>query len=77
MRFHTMGGRCCCGSARRARGSGAGFFWMEPGWPCGPEDDRRIRILEEDKHDLEQAAADVADLIRRVREDTRTEPSST
>jgi hypothetical protein len=34
-------------------------------------------MLEEYQHDLEQAAADVANLIRRVREDTRTEPSST
>jgi hypothetical protein len=34
-------------------------------------------MLEEYQHNLEQAAADVADLIRQVREDTRTEPTST
>lgn len=34
-------------------------------------------MLEEYQHDIEHAAADVADLIRRVRDDTRTEPSST
>jgi hypothetical protein len=33
-------------------------------------------MLEEYQRHLEQAAADVADLIRRVREDTSTEPTS-
>jgi hypothetical protein len=68
MRMHTMGGGCSFGSAWAW--PGAGFFWMGPGWPCGPERDRWIRTLEEYQHDLEQAAADVADLIRRVREET-------
>jgi hypothetical protein len=49
---------------------------MGPGWPCGPERDRWIRVLEEYQRDLEQAAADVADLIRRAREETSTEPTS-
>jgi hypothetical protein len=53
---------------------GAGFFWTGPGWPCGPERDRWIHVLEEYQHDLEQAAADVADVIRRVREDTGSGP---
>jgi hypothetical protein len=75
MSFHTMGGRCGFGSAWAW--PEAGFSWMEPGLPCGPEGDRWIRMLEEYQHDLEHAAADVADLIRRVRDDTRTEPSST
>jgi hypothetical protein len=74
MRFHTMGSGCGFGSAWAW--PGAGFFWMGPGWPCGPERDRWIRMLEEYQRDLEQAAADVADLIRRVREDTSTEPTS-
>jgi hypothetical protein len=74
MRFHTMGSGCGFGSAWAW--PGAGFFWTGPGWPCGPERDRWIRMLEEYQRDLEQAAADVADLIRRVREDTSTEPTS-
>jgi hypothetical protein len=74
MRFHTMGSGCGFGSAWAW--PGAGFFWTGPGWPCDPEPDRWIRLLEEYQHDLEQAAANVADLIRRVREDTSTEPTS-
>jgi hypothetical protein len=74
MRFHTMGSGCGFGSAW-AR-PGAGFFWMGPGWPCGPERDRWIGLLEEYQRDLEQAAAEVADLIRQVREETSTEPTS-
>ena len=47
-----------------------------PGWPCGPERDRWIRMLEDYQNDLEQAAADVADLIRRIREDAGSETTN-
>lgn len=74
MRFHTMGSGCGFGSAWAW--PSAGFFWAGPGWPCGPDRDRWIRMLEEYQHDLEQAAADVADLIRRVREDTGSDTTN-
>jgi|RhiMetdeSRZDD1v2_1073273.scaffolds.fasta_scaffold869792_2 hypothetical protein len=74
MRFHTMGGGCGLGSAWAW--PGAGFFWMGPGWPCGPNRDRWIRMLEDYQNDLEQAAADVADLIRRIREDAGSETTN-
>jgi hypothetical protein len=76
MRFHTMGSGCGFGFGSGWGWPSAAFFWMGPGWPCGPDRDRWIRMLEEYQRDLEQAAADVADLIRRIREDTSSEPTS-
>jgi len=67
MRCGTTGARCGWGVGRGW--PGAGFFWFGSGWPPAPERERWIRVLEEYQRDLEQAAADVADVIRRVRED--------
>jgi hypothetical protein len=67
MRFGTMGGPCGWASARCW--PGFGFLWWGPGGPGRSEQERRVRILEDYQRDLEQAAADVADLIRRLRED--------
>jgi hypothetical protein len=47
----------------------AGFFWRGPGGPERSEQERWVRILEDYQRDLKQAAADVAALIRRLRED--------
>jgi hypothetical protein len=76
MRFHTMGSGCGFGFGSGWAWPSAGFFWMGPGCPCGPDRDRWISMLEEYQRDLEQAAADVGDLIRRIREDTSSEPTS-
>lgn len=67
MRFGTMGDPCGWASARCW--PGFGFFWWGPGGPGRSEQERWVRILEDYQRDLEQAAADMADLIRRLRED--------
>jgi hypothetical protein len=67
MRLGTMGGRCGWASARCS--PGFGFSWWSLGGPGPSEQERWVRILEDYQRDLEQAAADVADLIRRLRED--------
>lgn len=69
MRFGTMGGTCGGWGSTRMWPPLGGLFWWGPGWPRGAERERWIRLLEEHQRDLEQAAADVADLIRRLRED--------
>ncbi len=67
MRFGTMGGPCDWASARCW--PGFGFFWWGPGGPGRTERERWVRVLEDYQRDLEQAAVDMADLIRRLRED--------
>ena len=67
MRFGTMGGPCGWASARSW--PGFGFFWWGLGGPAGSEQELWVRFLEDYQRDLEQAAADVADLIHRLRED--------
>jgi hypothetical protein len=72
MRFGTMGGACGWAGARCW--PTLGLFWWGPDWPRGSERERWIRILEERQRDYEQAAADLADLIRRLRDDAEQEP---
>jgi hypothetical protein len=71
MRFGTMGGACGWGGTRRW--PPLGLFWWGPDWPSGSERERWIRILEERQRDFEQAAADLADLVRRLRDDADQE----
>jgi hypothetical protein len=74
MRFHTMGSGCGFGGA--GRGPEPDPSGWDPDGLAAPVRDRWIRMLGEYRRDLEQAAADVADLIRRVREGTGSEPTS-
>ena len=67
MRYGTMGGPCGWASARCW--PGFGFVWWGPGRRGRSEQQRWVRILEDYQRDLEQAATDVADPIRRLRED--------
>jgi hypothetical protein len=60
MRLGTMGGPCGWASARCSPGFGG---------PGRSEQERWVRILADYQRDREQAAADVADLIRRLRDD--------
>jgi hypothetical protein len=71
MRFGTMGGACGWDSARVW--PPLGFFWWGTDWPPRSERERWIRILEERQRDFEQAAADLADLLRRLRDDADQE----
>jgi hypothetical protein len=71
MRFGTMGGACGCGPTRGW--PPLGLFWFGSDWPRGPERERWIRILEERQRDFEEAAADLADLVRRLRDDADQE----
>ena len=67
MRFGTVGGPCGWASARCW--PGFGFLRWRPEGPGRSEQERWVRILEDYQRDVEQAAADVADLIRRLRGD--------
>jgi pimeloyl-ACP methyl ester carboxylesterase len=69
MTFRTMGGPYGCWGFPLP---GFGFSWFGPGGPGPFERERWLRNLEEYQRDLEQTAADVADLIRRLREDVDT-----
>ena len=53
---------------RRFRRPGVGHRWYEPS--------RVLERLEEYQRDLEQEIADVADLIRRLKDDKTAEPVS-
>ena len=73
MTFRTTGGPYGCWGFPR---TGFGFLWFGPGGPGPSERERWLRNLEEYQRDLEQTAADVADLIRRLREDVDTETAT-